>query len=88
MGTMPFEVPPAWIPTKGSLPCFKCFGFHTGKKLKYRLNDGTEHEGIYQGWGMFGLDSREDVSHWMPADTTATDRDVHEHDHDSDTPAV
>lgn len=71
-----------WIATKDSMPCFRCFGFQTGKTLWYRLNDGTELEGIYQGWGMFGLDDREDVSHWKPTDTTVTSNDVHIHDHD------
>ena len=75
---------PAWIATADRMPCFRCFGFQTGKKLLYRLNDGTEHEGIYQGWGMFGIDSREDVSHWQPVDTTATSRDVHIHEEASD----
>lgn len=72
-----------WIVTTERMPCFRCFGFQTGKTVWYRLNDGSEHEGVYQGWGMFGPNDREDVSHWKPTDDTAiSNTDVHIHDHD------
>lgn len=48
-----------------TLPDFTVYGFHTGKQLEYRLKDGTEHVGIYQGWGVFGTgEGRQDVIAW------------------------
>ncbi|HDZ83363.1 MAG TPA: hypothetical protein ENH56_19305 [Roseobacter sp.] len=61
-----------WISTQDSLPCFICFGFQTGKKIRYRTEGGAEHEGIYQGWGLFGKDDRMDITHWQPIETTVT----------------
>lgn len=37
------------------LPGFRVFGFHIpGMTVQFRLSDGTEHEDIYQGYGLFG----------------------------------
>lgn len=54
------------------LPDFTVHGFHLGKTVRYRLKDGTEHEGVYQGWGLFGAGQTHDwdlgeVIAWSPS---------------------
>jgi len=57
-----------WISIeKEGHPNFNIHGFHLDmQKIQFRTDDGTEHEDIYQGWGMYGMDNREDVTHWRP----------------------
>ena len=47
-------------------PDFRIYGFHTGKKVQVRYEDGKEEVVLYHGYGMFGKDNREDVTHWRP----------------------
>ena len=54
-----------WIAIS-ELPDFRIYGFHTGKKVEVRYADGEEDVVIYHGYGMFGKDNREDVTHWRP----------------------
>lgn len=42
-----------WI-TDG-VPNFCVHGFHTGRKVKFKLSDGQEVVDIYQGYGIFGI---------------------------------
>lgn len=51
-----------------SLPDFTVHGFHLGWKIGFRLDDGTEHEGIYHGWGVFGANGvdYQNVVAWRP----------------------
>lgn len=57
-----------WIDRRDFLPNFNVHGFHTGRKVEFRLPDGSEHVGIYQGYGIFGAGTgRWGVTHWRPA---------------------
>jgi len=53
-------------------PDFTVHGFHItdadGKlqKIQFRTEDGDEHEDFYQGWVMYGMQDRHDVTHWRP----------------------
>lgn len=49
-----------WI-TDG-VPNFCVHGFHTGRKVKFKLSDGREIVDIYQGYGIFGTG---DGYNWM-----------------------
>lgn len=49
---------------KDGLPDFTKHGFHLGKMVHVRYADGMEALVYYQGYGMFGKDNREDVTHW------------------------
>lgn len=49
--TLPQEGEP-WETEK--LPDFTMYGFHTGRHVEFRLNDGRVLTGIYQGYGVFG----------------------------------
>jgi len=58
-----------WIATpisdrNGEYPDFNVHGFHTGRKVHVRYLDGKEDVVIYQGFGLFGNDDRQDVTHW------------------------
>lgn len=58
-----------WIATpisdaNGKYPDFNVYGFHTGRKVVVRYSDGNEDVVAYQGFGMFGNDDRQDVTHW------------------------
>ena len=59
-----------WIDLTVNAPNFQLYGFHTGKKLWFRRNNGTEYLGIYLGWGIFseghGSEEFDDVTHWAP----------------------
>ena len=44
-----------WHTDEMDLPDFRIHGFHTGRKVRFRLSDGREIEDVYQGWGMFGV---------------------------------
>lgn len=55
------------LETVGEYPDFRKHGFHTGRKVEVRFSDGKEELMIYQGYGMFGKDNREDVTHWRPS---------------------
>lgn len=43
-----------WHTEDMDLPDFTVHGFHTGRKVMFRLSDGREIEDVYQGWGIFG----------------------------------
>lgn len=62
------ELAPAWKDLNADPPDFRIYGFHTGKKVRYRRTDGSEHVGVYQGYGLFGADAWADITHWMPYD--------------------
>lgn len=48
-----------------SLPDFRVFGFHSGRRLDVVYEDGSFAESVaYHGYGMFGEGLREDVSYW------------------------
>lgn len=51
------------------LPNFQEYGFHTGKKVEVRRDDGSEEVTIYQGYGLFGngLSMFNTATHWRPA---------------------
>ena len=55
------------LETVGEYPDFRMYGFHTGRKVEVRFADGKEDVVIYQGYGMFGENNREDVTHWRPS---------------------
>lgn len=48
------------------LPDFRIFGFHTGRMVQVRRANGTESVEKYHGYGMFGKEMFEDVTHWRP----------------------
>ncbi len=54
-----------WHTEELDLPDFTVHGFHMGKTLDYRLSDGQELNGIYQGYGLFGAKPMYD---WMAGD--------------------
>ena len=53
-----------------SLPNFNEHGFHLKKKVEFKLDDGSTHVDIYQGWGIFGTGKGRDWMHgvvaWRP----------------------
>ena len=55
------------LKTVGEYPDFRLFGFHTKSRVEVRFSDGTELVTFYGGYGMFGPDNREDVTHWRPS---------------------
>ena len=58
-----------WIKIEAkTLPNFKEYGFHTGKKVEVRRIDGSEEVTIYQGYGLFGngLSMFKGATHWRP----------------------
>jgi len=60
--------PDEWITDE--LPDFREHGFHNQQKhIRFRLSDGTEHQDIYQGWGIFGTGKGYD---WMAGDPHVT----------------
>lgn len=58
-----------WIKLDDEEPDFRIYGFHTGKKVEVRKDDGTEEVTIYQGYGLFGNGKSmfDAVTHWRPA---------------------
>lgn len=38
-----------------ALPDFTYWGFHTGRKVEFRLINGEIRTDIYQGYGLFGV---------------------------------
>ena len=60
------ETLPEW---KTEPPDFTVYGFHTGKKIEFRLKDGREIAGIYQGWDVYTSDGVDyiDVVAWREA---------------------
>lgn len=59
------------LETVGEYPDFRVYGFHTGRQVEVRFSDGQEELVIYQGYGMFGKDFREDITHWRPSPSAA-----------------
>lgn len=61
-----------WNDLKDGWPDFRIYGFHTGRLVHFKCEDGTEHTDVYQGYGMFGRCNqgfgRTDVVAWAPAD--------------------
>lgn len=51
------------IATEG-YPDFRLHGFHLREEVEVRYADGTEAIVLYMGYGMFGKENREDVTHW------------------------
>lgn len=73
--------PTEWISVDERLPCFVCFGFQTGRTVQFKTEDGTEHDDIYQGWGIFGKGAAfgvKGVTHWR-VDASLTSDSPHKH---------
>lgn len=62
----PLEPDGGWIDVATSgMPDFREFGFQSGKSLDVRRESGEEVAGvIYQGYGLFGTELFQDVTHW------------------------
>jgi hypothetical protein len=58
-----------WHTEDMNLPDFTVHGFHTGRKVRFRLSDGREIEDVYQGWGIFGIGKGFD---WMAGEPYVT----------------
>ena len=59
-----------WIAVAEEYPDFRLYGFHTGNKVEVRFADGLEEVVVYHGFGVFGNDNREDVTHWRTNEIT------------------
>jgi hypothetical protein len=58
-----------WIDINEHQPDFCVYGFHTGRKIWYKLDTGEEILGIYQGYCIFGSgEGHLNVTHWKPQD--------------------